>query len=196
MFTGIVKDVGQVKAVDEGRGDLRFTIQTALDLTQIVIGASIACDGCCLTVVAIGEDWFSVDASRETLSKTMLDEWTTCSRINLEPSLTVGDELGGHLVSGHVDGVLTVKAIKREGDSHRVIFNMPEGFEKFIAQKGSIALNGISLTVNDVTDEDFGVNIIPHTWMNTNMSSLQVGDEMNFEIDMLARYVARMLGKL
>ncbi|MAH06127.1 MAG: riboflavin synthase [Alphaproteobacteria bacterium] len=196
MFTGIVKDVGQVKAVDEGRGDLRFTIQTALDLSQIKIGASVSCDGCCLTVVDIGDDWFSVDASKETLNKTILDEWTTCSRINLEPSLTMGEELGGHLVSGHVYGVLTIKAIKREGDSHRIVFDIPEGFEHLIAPKGSIALNGISLTVNDVTDADFGVNIIPHTWMNTNMSSLQVGDEMNFEIDMLARYVARIMGKI
>lgn len=196
MFTGIVKDVGQVMSVDESRGDLRFVIQTALDVSKIAIGASVSCDGCCLTVVEIGEDSFSVDSSKETLAKTILDEWTVRSRINLEPSLTVGDELGGHIVNGHVDGVLTIAKIKREGDSHRLVFNMPEGFAHMIAPKGSIALNGVSLTVNEVTDECFGVNIIPHTWMHTNMSSLQVGDEMNFEIDTLARYVARIMGRM
>lgn len=196
MFTGIVRDVGQILSVDEGRGDLRFVIQTALDLSKVEIGASIACDGCCLTVVSVDDNSFSVDASKETLDKTIIDEWTVCSRVNLEPSLQMGDELGGHMVSGHVDGVLTIKSIKREGDSHRIVFAMPEGFEKLIAPKGSIALNGISLTVNDVSDEEFGVNIIPHTWMHTNMSSLQSGDEMNFEIDMLARYVARIMGKI
>lgn len=196
MFTGIVRDVGQIVSVDESRGDLRFTIQTALDIANLETGASVACDGCCLTVVSVDDNSFSVDASKETLNKTILDEWTTCTRVNLEPSLQMGDELGGHMVSGHVDGTLTIKSIKREGDSHRVVFDMPEGFENLIAPKGSIALNGISLTVNDVTDEDFGVNIIPHTWMHTNMSSLQVGDEMNFEIDMLARYVARIMGKI
>jgi riboflavin synthase len=196
MFTGIVRDVGQIMSVDESRGDLRFAIQTALDVSEITIGASISCDGCCLTVVSIGEDSFSVDASKETLSKTILDEWTLCSRVNLEPSLQMGDELGGHMVSGHIDGVLTINAIKREGDSHRLVFDMPADFKHLIAPKGSIALNGISLTVNEVTDDVFGVNIIPHTWMHTNMASLQVGDEMNFEIDMLARYVARIMGKI
>lgn len=196
MFTGIVKDVGQINSVDESRGDLRFVIQTALDLSKVEVGASISCDGVCLTVVKINGDSFAVDASKETLTKTILDEWTVCSRVNLEPSLTMGDELGGHMVSGHVDGVLTIKSIKREGDSHRMVFEMPEGFSKLIAPKGSIALNGVSLTVNDVSDDSFGVNIIPHTWMNTNMASLREGDEMNFEIDMLARYVARIMGNL
>lgn len=194
MFTGIIKDVGHVSGIDDSRGDLRFTIQTALDLSDIHIGASISCDGCCLTVVEKGDDWFSVDASKETLTKTILKQWTVQSRINLEASLKVGDELGGHMVSGHVDGVLSVLKIKREGDSHRVVLSLPENFEKLVASKGSIALNGISLTVNEVTDDTFGVNIIPHTWMNTNMCALQVGDSMNFEIDTMARYVARIMG--
>jgi riboflavin synthase len=156
------------------------------------IGASVACDGVCLTVVEKGEDWFDVDVSAETLSKTNLDQWVEGRPVNLERALRVGDELGGHIVSGHVDGLAEVVAVEDEGDSTRVTLRAPEELARFIAPKGSVALNGTSLTVNDVADRDFGINFIPHTKDVTTWGQVRVGDMVNLEIDTLARYVARL----
>ena len=194
MFTGIVTDIGRVLQV-EARGDTRVTIATGYDVDGIDIGASIACDGVCLTVVALGrspEPWFAVDFSTETRSKTNLDTWAPGRRINLERALKVGDELGGHIVSGHVDGVAEVISTRDEGDSTRVRLRAPEALAGFIAPKGSVALNGTSLTVNEVDGADFGVNLIPHTKAVTNWGDLRTGDMVNLEIDTLARYVARL----
>ena len=190
MFTGIIQDIGTVKSITKD-GDWRFIIRTGLDLTHTQIGASIACAGCCLTVVEKGEDWFAVDVSAESLSKTTLGTWEEGTRINLEPALKIGDELGGHIVSGHVDGLATLLDSVADGDSHRLTIQIPEGFEGFIAAKGSVALDGISLTVNAVTANTFGVNIIPHTWEVTTLGNIKTGDALNFEVDTLARYVAR-----
>jgi riboflavin synthase len=191
MFTGIVTDVGRVQAL-EPRGDLRARIATAYDMAGVDIGASIACDGVCLTVVDKGADWFDVDISAETVSKTNLKAWTEARRVNLERALKVGDELGGHIVSGHVDGLAEVVAVKDEGDSTRVTLRAPEGLAKFIAPKGSVALNGTSLTVNEVEGRDFGINFIPHTKEVTTWGDVAEGDQVNLEIDTLARYVARL----
>lgn len=196
MFTGIITDIGRILAVEE-RGDLRARIGTAYDVDGIDIGASIACDGVCLTVVALGttpENWFDVDISAETVSKTAIGSsgWRVGKRVNLERALKVGDELGGHIVSGHVDGVAEVIAMAKEGDSTRVTFRVPEALARFIAPKGSVALNGTSLTVNDVDGCDFGINLIPHTQVVTTWGDVAVGDSVNLEIDTLARYVARM----
>jgi len=194
MFTGIVTDIGEVLET-ERRGDLRARIGTSYDVGGIDIGASIACDGVCLTVIALGtapRNWFDVEISAETLSKTNLDLWTTGSRINLERALKVGDELGGHIVSGHVDGLAEVVALRPEGDSLRVTFRAPHALAGFIAPKGSVALNGTSLTVNEVEGDTFGVNIIPHTAEVTGFGLLKVGDKVNIEIDTVARYVARL----
>ncbi|MCB1395412.1 MAG: riboflavin synthase [Rhodobacter sp.] len=194
MFTGIVTDIGRILAL-EHRGDLRARIATGYDVQTIDIGASIACDGVCLTVVALGskpEPWFDVDISAETLSKTNLGGWEQGRRINLERALKVGDELGGHIVSGHVDGLAEVVAMRTEGDSTRVTFRAPEALAGFIAPKGSVALNGTSLTVNEVEGREFGVNLIPHTQQVTTWGTVAVGDRVNLEIDTLARYVARM----
>ena len=195
MFTGIITDVGKIISIDESRGDKRFTIQTSFDMDAVPMGASIACSGCCLTVVEKTNDSFVVDVSAESLSKTNLGKWEEGSKVNLEQSLKLGDEMGGHIVSGHVDGLAEVLSITPEGDSHRLKFSVPEEFSKFIAPKGSVALDGISLTVNEVVGNTFGVNIIPHTWDVTTMGDLKVGDHLNFEIDTIARYVARMIGK-
>lgn len=195
MFTGIITDVGTVTRVDDTRGDKRFEISTTWDMTDVPMGASIACSGCCLTVIAKTQHNFSVDVSAESLSKTNLGSWVEGTKINLESSLKFGDELGGHLVSGHVDGLATLVSITPDGDSYRLKIRAPQDLKQFIAQKGSIALNGISLTVNEVEDDVFGVNIIPHTWQVTTMGYAKAGDVINMEIDMLARYVARILGK-
>jgi len=193
MFTGIVTDVGRVKKV-EMRGDMRARIATGYDTQTIDIGASIACDGVCLTVVALGEGWFEVDVSAETVSKTSIPEngWPVGRRVNLERALKVGDELGGHIVSGHVDGVAEVVGLRDEGDSLRLTFRAPEGLAKFIAPKGSIALNGTSLTVNEVEGAEFGVNLIPHTREVTTWGEVAEGDLVNLEVDTMARYVARL----
>jgi riboflavin synthase len=191
MFTGIVTDIGTVTA-REARGDTRFRIRTTYDTASIAIGASIACSGVCLTVVQKGEDWFTVDVSAETLSRTGLGHWREGSRINLERSLRVGDELGGHIVSGHVDGVGEVTMAKPEGDSLRIEIRAPDALAAFIAEKGSITVDGVSLTVNSVEGAKFGVNLIPHTQQVTTLGNLKAGDRVNLEIDTLARYVARL----
>lgn len=195
MFTGIITDIGTVTRVDDTRGDKRFDITTQWDMTDVPMGASIACSGCCLTVVAKTQNSFTVDVSGESLSKTNLGQWVVGSRINLESSLKFGDELGGHLVSGHVDGLAILEDISLDGDSHRLKIRAPAHLKQFVAPKGSIALDGISLTVNEVEDDVFGINIIPHTWDVTTMGQRKIGDHINMEVDMLARYVARILGK-
>ena len=196
MFTGIVTDMGEVLAVEQ-QGDLRARIATSYPVDTIDIGASIACNGVCLTVIATGttpRGWFDVDISAETVSKTNIGRngWAPGKRINLERALKVGDELGGHIVSGHVDGVATIIEMHDEGDSTRFTFRAPKELAGFIAPKGSVALNGTSLTVNEVNGTDFGVNIIPHTKEVTTWGGAAVGDAVNLEIDTLARYVARL----
>lgn len=191
MFTGIVTDIGTLRQVEQ-RGDLRARIATGYDTGGIDIGASIACDGVCLTVVALGANWFDVDVSAETVSKTNLTTWAVGKRLNLERALRLGDELGGHIVSGHVDGVAQIVGMRDEGDSTRVTLRAPEALAKFIAPKGSVALNGTSLTVNEVVGCDFGINFIPHTKTVTTWGDAAVGDPVNLEIDTLARYVARL----
>ncbi len=191
MFTGIITDIGVVRKLTR-RGDLRARVSTAYQTGGIDIGASIACDGACLTVVALGEDWFDVDISAETLSKTNLGRWDVGSRVNLERALKVGDELGGHIVSGHVDGLARITDLSAEGDSTRVTLRAPEDLARFIAPKGSVALNGTSLTVNAVEGCDFGINFIPHTKQMTTWGDAAPGDMVNLEIDTLARYVARL----
>ena len=191
MFTGIVTDTGKIRAV-EMRGDLHARLETGYDTGTIEIGASIACDGCCLTVVALGPDWFDVDISAETLLKTNLGDWTPERKVNLERALRLGDELGGHIVSGHVDGLARIVEMKDEGASLRVTFEAPADLAHFIAPKGSVALNGTSLTVNEVAGCRFGVNLIPHTRSVTTWGRAGIGDMVNLEIDTLARYVARL----
>jgi len=195
MFTGIVTALGTVRAVTPiGNGrDMRLTIAAPWpDTASIAIGASIACSGCCLTAIERGPDWFAADASAETLACTTLGIWKPGSRINLERSLRLGDELGGHIVSGHVDGVGTALSATRENASTRWRFCVPHELARFIAAKGSVAVNGVSLTVNEVDGDTFGVNIIPHTETVTSFGQLAPGDAVNIEIDMLARYVARL----
>ena len=191
MFTGIITDVGQIQAITQ-RGDLRARIGTGYDTGRIDIGASIACDGVCLTAIALGADWFEVDVSAETMSKTNLYGWCAGKRVNLERALKVGDELGGHIVSGHVDGLAEVVGLRDEGDSTRVMLRAPDALARFIAPKGSVALNGTSLTVNEVDGCDFGINFIPHTKEVTTWGDVAIGDQVNLEIDTLARYVARL----
>lgn len=194
MFTGIITDVGRVRSVEK-QGDTRFTIETAFDMDAVPIGASIANNGVCLTVVEKGPGWFAVQASAETLSKTTLARWAAGTRVNLERSLKLGDELGGHLVYGHVDGVATVADVRPDGESVRLTFEAPAGLEKYVASKGSVALDGVSLTVNEVDGARFGINIIPHTQIATTFGDLKPGDQVNMEVDMLARYVARLVGQ-
>ncbi|WP_282118784.1 riboflavin synthase [Ruegeria atlantica] len=191
MFTGIVTDIGIVTELDQ-QGDLRARIKTGYDTAGIDIGASIASDGVCLTVIALGDDWYDVQISAETVSKTNLNTWQAGKRVNLERALKVGDELGGHIVSGHIDGVAEVVALQDEGDSTRVTLRAPKELARFVAPKGSVALNGTSLTVNDVDGCDFGINFIPHTKEVTTWGDVSVGDQVNLEIDTLARYVARL----
>jgi riboflavin synthase len=191
MFTGIVTDVGRVRAVRETNRDRRFEIETAFDLSTLDIGASVSHAGCCLTVVEKGPDWFAVEVSGETLAMSTLDNWKQGRRVNLERAARVGDELGGHIVSGHVDGVGEVIGVESEGGSHRVQVRVPRPLHRLIAPKGSITVEGVSLTVNEVEDDVFGVNLIPHTWDVTTLGELKVGSRVNLEIDMLARYLAR-----
>ncbi len=191
MFTGIITDQGEVRQLEQ-RGDLRARIGCTYDTSRIDIGASIACDGVCLTVIELGSDWFDVQISAETVSRTNLLDWSEGRPVNLERALKVGEELGGHIVSGHVDGVAEVVGIETEGDSTRVTLRAPEALARFIAPKGSITLNGTSLTVNQVNGCDFGVNVIPHTKDVTTWGRVVLGDVVNLEIDMLARYVARL----
>lgn len=196
MFTGLIGDMGEVIAV-EMRGDMRARIGCAYDPSGIAIGASIACDGICLTVVATGSaprNWFEVEISAETLSRTNIGAkgWPVGRRINLECSLRLGDELGGHIVSGHVDGVARIVAVRQDGDSTRFSLDAPRDLARFIAPKGSIALNGTSLTVNEVEDARFGVNLIPHTKAVTTWGRAGQGDAVNLEVDTMARYVARL----
>lgn len=196
MFTGIVTDIGEVLELEQ-RGDLRARIATRYDLASIDIGASIACEGVCLTVIALGttpRPWFDVEISAETVGATNIGRngWHVGKRLNLERALKVGDELGGHIVSGHVDGVAEVIAIRPEGDSLRVTFRAPHHLAGFIARKGSVALNGTSLTVNEVDGTDFGINFIPHTQKVTTWDEVAVGASVNLEVDTMARYVARL----
>jgi len=191
MFTGIITDIGRVASLEK-RGDFRVVIAADFNITEISDGASIACSGVCLTVVDRGETWFAVDVSKETLECTNLVHWSKGTRINLERSLRLGDELGGHIVSGHVDGIATLRKVQKDGNSFRLSFDVPSHLSKFIASKGSVALDGISLTVNEVSGNSFGVNIIPHTWQNTTLGEAVSGTSLNLEIDMLARYVARL----
>jgi riboflavin synthase len=195
MFTGIVTALGTVREITPlgGGADMRLVITAPWpDAGSIQIGASIGCSGCCLTAVEIGPDWFSADASAETLGRSTLGRWRPGTRVNLERSLRLGDELGGHLVSGHVDGVGEVVTAAPEHGSTRIVFRVPTDLARFIAVKGSIAVDGVSLTVNEVANDTFGVNIIPHTAAVTSFGSLRPGDAVNLEIDMLARYVARL----
>lgn len=193
MFTGIIIGKGKILSVTAQETDRIFKIQTPFEMTSIDLGASIACSGCCLTVTEKGTDWFTVYVSGETLSKTNLGDWLEGTEINLERSLRLGDEMGGHIVSGHVDGLATVKSIETEGESWRFKIETPKTLEKFVAAKGSVALDGISLTVNHVEGNVFDINIIPHTLAVTTLGQRKVGDKLNMEIDMLARYVARMM---
>lgn len=191
MFSGIITDLGRVTAI-ERRGDTRFVIETGFPAASIAIGASIAHNGVCLTVIETAEGRHAVEVSAETLSKTTLGGWTVGTEVNLERSLKLGDEIGGHLVYGHVDGVAAVTERRPEGDSLRFVFDAPVELARFIAPKGSIALDGVSLTVNEVEGSRFGVNIIPHTQACTTFRTLRPGDRVNLEVDMLARYVARL----
>jgi riboflavin synthase len=195
MFTGIITDIGRISAV-EPRGDLRVTIATGYDTTGLAIGASVACSGVCLTVVSKAANSFTVDVSGETQRRTAAGQWTAGRRLNLERALKVGDELGGHIVTGHVDAVGKVENVAPEGDSTRIAIHVPKSIAPFVAPKGSICLDGVSLTVNTVTDTadgaSFTINIIPHTAQWTTFDTVKPGDELNIEIDVLARYLARM----
>lgn len=191
MFTGIITDIGRVRAVAQTDRDRRYEIETTWDVSGIDLGASISHAGCCLTVVETSEGWFAVEVSAETLDKTTLGGWSPGTPVNLERATRVGDELGGHIVSGHVDGLGTVTGITPEGGSHRLVIEAPMPLHRFIAAKGSITVDGVSLTVNTVEGQQFGLNIIPHTWEATTFGALKVGDAVNLEIDMLARYLAR-----
>ena len=196
MFTGIISDLGQVAARDGGR----FTIRCGYPADSIALGASIACDGACLTAIAVapepgGGSTFTVDVSNETLAKTTLGEWQPGRRVNLERALRAGEELGGHLVAGHVDGVGCIVGMRDDGESRRFTIEAPADLARYIAPKGSVALDGISLTVNEVTGSRFGINIIPHTLTHTTLGARKPGDRVNLEVDLIARYVARLLAK-
>ena len=191
MFTGIVTDIGRVRSVRQTERDRRYEIETAWDTSGIDLGASISHAGCCLTVTEKGPGWFAVEVSGETLSKTSLGGWTEGHRVNLERAAKLGDELGGHIVSGHVDGLGRIVSVTPEGGSHRIEIEAPAPLHRYIAPKGSITVDGVSLTVNTVQGRIFGLNIIPHTWEATTLGDLAPGDAVNLEIDMLARYLAR-----
>lgn len=193
MFTGLVQNIGLVRHIRKSECDLRLEIETSLSLENINIGASICCSGCCLTVVEKTKNSFFVDLSSETLQRTKFSVIQEGDRLNLEPSLKMGDELGGHFVFGHVDATMKILGIDRIGESHKIEILLPEHLKQFVAEKGSVALDGVSLTVNAVTDHSFFVNIIPHTWEVTTLSDLTCDSIINLEIDMLARYVERML---
>ena len=191
MFTGIVTDIGRVRSVRETERDRRYEIQTGWDTAGIDLGASISHAGCCLTVTEKGPGWYAVEVSGETLSKTTLGAWREGDPVNLERAAKLGDELGGHIVSGHVDGLGRVVSVTPEGGSHRIDIEAPAPLHRYIAAKGSITVDGVSLTVNAVQGQVFGLNIIPHTWQATTLGGLKAGDAVNLEIDMLARYLAR-----
>ena len=196
MFTGIITDIGTVRSAEQ-RGDLRLTIGTTYDLATVDLGASIACSGVCLTVVDKGDDWFAVDVSHETMARTAAQLWVQGVRLNLERALRMGDELGGHLVTGHIDGTGTVVGTRPDGDSTRIEVQVSRDLGPFIATKGSVTLDGVSLTVNEVTDTDdgstdFAINLIPHSAKHTTLGSLAVGSQLNVEIDILARYLKRL----
>lgn len=196
MFTGIITDIGTIVATEQ-RGDLHVRVACSYDTSSIDIGASIACSGACMTVVELGPDWFAIDISGESVSRTAADRWVTGRKLNLERSLKLGDELGGHIVTGHVDGVGTVASIGTDGDSKRFEIRAPAELAPYLAEKGSITVDGVSLTVNTITDQPdgstlFGLNIIPHTAAVTTIGLLEVGDSVNLEIDVLARYLRRM----
>ena len=191
MFTGIVTDIGRVRDVRQTDRDRRYEIETVWDTTTMDLGASISHAGCCLTVTEKGPGWFAVEVSGETLSKTTLGDWKAGDGVNLERAARLGDEMGGHVVSGHVDGLGRIVSITPEGGSHRIEVEAPAPLHRYIAAKGSITVDGVSLTVNTVEDRVFSLNIIPHTWDHTTLGRLKVGDPVNLEIDMLARYLAR-----
>jgi riboflavin synthase len=199
MFTGIVTDIGTIRSAEQ-RGDLRLVIGCGYEMDTVAIGASIACSGVCLTVVEKGADWFAVDLSAETVSRTAQGAWSEGHALNLERALKVGDELGGHIVTGHVDGIGEVVSITAEGDSHRIVIRVPAELAPYVAAKGSITVDGVSLTVNSVEDGPegtvFGLNIIPHTQSVTTFGTLAAGQPVNLEIDVLARYLARMKGQI
>lgn len=192
MFTGIITDIGRVRAIDQ-TDDGRLEIETKFDTAGIDLGASVACCGCCLTVVEKGPGWLAFEASGETRRLTTLGTWSEGTAVNLERALKAGDELGGHIVSGHVDGLAELTGREQEGDSLKLTFQAPENLAPFIAAKGSVTLDGVSLTVNTVDGRSFTVNIIPHTQEQTTLGRLSVGAAVNLEIDMLARYVARLM---
>jgi len=196
MFTGIVTDVGRVRSI-ERRGDTRIEIATAFDVEAVAIGASICCGGACMTVIEKGSDagdgWFAFEVSDESLSRTSIGAWVTGTAVNLERSLRMGDEMGGHVVTGHVDGLAVLESVEPAGDSHRIQLLAPDGLEGLVAEKGSVALDGVSLTVNGVQGRRFWINLIPHTWAHTTFHDRRPGDVLNMEVDPLARYVARLL---
>ncbi len=194
MFTGIIKDVGELVAIGQ-QADPVLTIATGLQLSDMAIGASVACNGVCLTAIAVQHNQFQVQVSAETRARTTLGAWREGERINLERSLRAGDEMGGHIVSGHIDGTATVSERRSDGDSWRFQFSVPTELRRYLAPKGSVAINGVSLTVNEVRADDFGVNIIPHTLGATNFGFLQVAMSVNLEVDMLARYLDRLLSQ-
>ena len=193
MFTGIITDIGRVLIIDSLEVGYRLKISTNFDTNDVSIGSSIACSGACLTVVELGKGWFTADVSGETLECTCLNTWQIGTLINLERSLRLKDELGGHIVLGHVDGVGKVESLELEGNNHRLTISMPQQLSKYIATKGSITIDGVSLTINEVADNLFGVNIIPHTWENTSFGFYEIGQTLNLEIDVVARYVARLM---
>ena len=204
MFTGIVTDIGTITTAEQ-RGDLRLVISCGYDMDDVAMGASIACSGVCLTVVDKGRDadgkgWFAIDASAETVSRTAPDQWRQGARLNLERALKLGEELGGHIVTGHVDGIAKVLSVTPEGESHRIFFAAPASIAPYIAAKGSVTIDGVSLTVNDVRDEGeeahFSINVIPHTWDVTTLNRLAPGVAVNVEIDVLARYLSRLKERL
>ena len=193
MFSGIVTDVGRVQAIAEApAGGLRLEVGTAYDTGSIALGASIACSGPCLTVVDKGPNWFAVDVSRETADRTTLGDWREGTGVNLERALALGDEIGGHLVTGHIDGVAVVEAVAPEGESLRITVRCPADLSRFVASKGSVALDGVSLTVNEVEGDTFGINLIPHTLAQTSFQGCAAGRRLNLEVDLIARYLARL----
>lgn len=195
MFTGIVTDIGTVKSVENRKLGKRIIIETSFSEKEMELGASICCDGACLTVTDKGKGWFSVDVSQESLDKTTIDYWKKGTKINLEKALKIGDEIGGHMLTGHIDSIAVVHARKKVGDSVKFSIKAPKNLMKFIAKKGSVSINGVSLTVNDVKGEVFELNLIPHSLKNTTFLALEKGDRVNLEIDMIARYVAKIVGK-
>lgn len=195
MFTGLVRDIGTVVSAEEKDGGRRIEIETNIDLEKVPVGASVACSGVCLTVIEKSKNSFWIDASEETLRKTLIGQWQVGSRVNIEPSLHLGDEIGGHFVFGHVDGTAMIKEIVPEGNSTKLVIEAPGNLSQFLASKGSVSLDGVSLTVNAVEGQRFTVSIIPHTMEQTTFRFLKEGDAVHIEVDMLARYVQRMLGQ-